>query len=46
VLLALPLAPLCEVACPGPEPAGHPIGTESSSDIDPRWSGLGDLKFE
>ena len=46
VLLALPLAPLCEVACPGPEPEAHPIGTESSSDIDPRWSGLGDLKFE
>jgi uncharacterized protein len=46
VLLALPLAPLCEVACPGPEPEAHPIGTESSDAIDPRWAGLGDLKFE
>jgi uncharacterized protein len=46
VLLALPLAPLCEVACPGPEPDAHPIGTTTSDEIDPRWAGLGDLKFE
>ena len=46
VLLALPLAPLCEDACLGPEPKGHPIGSEESPDIDPRWSGLGELKFE
>jgi uncharacterized protein len=46
VLLSLPLAPLCEVACPGPEPETHPIGTDTSEEIDPRWAGLGDLKFE
>jgi len=46
VLLSLPLAPLCEVACAGPEPKGHPIGTDTSDDIDPRWAGLSDLKFE
>jgi uncharacterized protein len=46
VLLSLPLAPLCEVACQGPEPEGHPIGSDASEDIDPRWSALGDLKFE
>jgi uncharacterized protein len=46
VLLALPLAPLCEVACPGPEPEEHPIGTDTGSSIDPRWSALGELKFE
>jgi uncharacterized protein len=45
-LLSLPLAPLCEVACPGPEPKGHPIGTDEDTSIDPRWSGLGDLKFD
>src|SRR6476659_6507629 len=27
VLLSLPLAPLCEVACAGPEPEHHPIGS-------------------
>lgn len=46
VLLALPLAPLCEVACPGPEPEEHPIGTDAAPNIDPRWSALGELKFE
>ncbi len=46
VLLSLPLAPLCEVACPGPEPESHPIGTDEAPAIDPRWSALGDLKFE
>ena len=46
VLLALPLAPLCEEACPGPEPEGHPIGTSDQPEIDPRWSPLGELKFE
>ena len=46
VLLSLPLAPLCEDACPGPEPESHPLGSEASEDIDPRWAGLGDLKFE
>ena len=46
VLLALPLAPLCEDACLGPEPKEHPIGSDTSPDIDPRWSALGELKFE
>ena len=46
VLLSLPLAPLCEVACAGPEPKGHPIATDAGDDIDPRWAGLSDLKFE
>ena len=46
VLLALPLAPLCEEACPGPEPEGHPIGTAEQHEIDPRWSALRELKFE
>jgi len=46
VLLALPLAPLCEETCPGPEPEEHPIGTTSDDEIDPRWSALGDLKFD
>src|ERR1700716_971561 len=34
VLLSLPLAPLCAVACPGPEPESHPIGTDASEGID------------
>ena len=46
VLLSLPLAPLCEVACAGPEPEQHPIGTGTSDDVDPRWAGLSELKFE
>ncbi|HEV3227169.1 MAG TPA: DUF177 domain-containing protein [Acidimicrobiales bacterium] len=46
VLLSLPLAPLCDEACSGPEPEAHPIGTTAESAVDPRWSALGDLKFE
>lgn len=46
VLLALPLAPLCEASCPGPEPDAHPIGSGDAPEIDPRWSALGALKFE
>ena len=46
VLLALPLAPLCDEACPGPEPEAHPIGTAPDEEIDPRWSALGELKFD
>lgn len=46
VLLSLPLAPLCEDACRGPEPDAHPIGTDAASTIDPRWSALGELKFD
>jgi uncharacterized protein len=46
VFLALPLAPLCAVACAGPEPEGHPIGTADADSIDPRWAALGELKFD
>ena len=46
VLLALPLAPLCEEACAGPEPEGHPIGTGHDEGGDPRWAALAELKFE
>jgi uncharacterized protein len=46
VLLSLPLAPLCEETCAGPDPEQHPIGTEESQAIDPRWSALGELKFD
>jgi uncharacterized protein len=47
VLLALPLAPLCDEACPGPEPDAHPIGTAAAEPVvDPRWSALGELRFD
>ena len=46
VLLALPLAPLCEEACAGPEPEAHPIGAGHDEGTDPRWSALGELKFD
>jgi uncharacterized protein len=47
VLLSLPLAPLCEDACAGPEPEHHPIGTEDDEPpADPRWSALSELEFE
>jgi uncharacterized protein len=46
VLLALPLAPLCEEGCAGPEPERHPLGQDDEPEIDPRWSALGELKFE
>jgi uncharacterized protein len=46
VLLALPLAPLCEDTCQGPEPEGHPIGSGDEQGGDPRWAALRELKFE
>jgi len=46
VLLALPLAPLCEEACVGPEPEGHPLGALPDEGGDPRWAALSELKFE
>ncbi len=50
VLLALPLAPLCDDACAGPDPASHPVATgdeaEGEGEVDPRWSALGELRFE
>lgn len=54
VLLGLPLAPLCGDDCAGPDPEGHPVGASGEPDdgsegeipVDPRWAGLGDLKFD
>lgn len=45
VLLTLPLAPLCEDACAGPDPEEHPVGVEGGapSEPDPRWAALRDL---
>jgi uncharacterized protein len=56
--LALPLAPLCDEACPGPDPDAHPVGTPAEADgeegvdgvdgppADPRWSALDALRFD
>jgi uncharacterized protein len=44
VLLALPLAPLCEEACAGPE--GHPVAEDASPPTDDRWAALRELKFD
>ena len=49
VLLALPLAPLCEEACAGPDPADHPVvvGDGDHGEIDdPRWAALKELRFD
>ncbi|MGI8662011.1 MAG: YceD family protein [Acidimicrobiales bacterium] len=54
VLLALPLAPLCDGACAGPDPQGHPVeveagdqGTETTeAATDTRWSALSELRFD
>ncbi len=46
VLLALPLAPLCEEACAGPEPEGHPLGAGDDVRTDDRWAALDELKFD
>jgi uncharacterized protein len=49
VLLALPVAPLCDQACAGPDPEVHPVLTEVDDDErepDPRWGPLGELKFD
>ena len=49
VLLALPLAPLCEEACAGPDPADHPVvvGDEEGGEVeDPRWAALKELRFD
>jgi len=50
VLLALPLAPLCDGACLGPDPGGHPVEV-AADDVpanggDPRWAALSDLRFD
>ena len=45
--LALPLAPLCDDACPGPDPEAHPVGTgDSEPAADPRWSALDSLRLD
>jgi uncharacterized protein len=55
--LALPLAPLCDEACGGPDPGGHPVGVEDEADAaaedadaepsaDPRWAALDQLRFD
>jgi uncharacterized protein len=46
VLLALPLAPLCEEACAGPEPEDHPLGAGDEPVPDDRWAPLKELKFD
>ncbi len=46
VLLALPLAPLCEEACAGPEPDEHPLGAGEEPRRDDRWAALEQLKFD
>jgi uncharacterized protein len=56
--LALPLAPLCDEACAGPDPEDHPVtvedgdegheanGTNGGPPSDPRWSALDALRFD
>jgi uncharacterized protein len=51
--LALPLAPLCDESCPGPDPEAHPVTTapdEGDADQvpagDPRWGALDTLHFD
>ena len=45
--LALPLAPLCDETCAGPDPEDHPVRTgEAEPPADPRWSALDSLHFE
>jgi uncharacterized protein len=56
--LALPLAPLCDDACAGPDPEDHPVtvedgteddganGTNGEGPADPRWSALDALRFD
>jgi uncharacterized protein len=50
VLLALPVAPLCDEACVGPDPEEHPVVVDSGPDeappADARWSALSDLRFD
>ena len=45
VLLTLPLAPLCEDACAGPDPEAHPVSVQGDAPAEPdsRWAALRDL---
>ncbi|HEX6425420.1 MAG TPA: YceD family protein [Acidimicrobiales bacterium] len=54
--LALPVAPLCDEACAGPDPEAHPVTTAPDPDDgsdgdgaparDPRWGALDALRFD
>jgi uncharacterized protein len=55
--LALPLAPLCDEACAGPDPEDHPVSVDEDSEAhgadgtsgapsDPRWAALDALRFD
>jgi uncharacterized protein len=45
--LALPLAPLCDESCPGPDPEAHPVVVDDDEPAaDPRWSALDSLHFD
>lgn len=55
--LALPIAPLCDEACAGPDPEGHPVTVALDADevdgdgsdsppADPRWGALDALHFD
>lgn len=54
VLAALPLAPLCEEGCAGPDPERFPTTTEDDAAraaadepvADPRWAALSELRFD
>jgi uncharacterized protein len=46
VLLALPVAPLCEDSCAGPDPDDYPVAADGAEAPDPRWSALRDLHFD
>lgn len=47
--LALPLAPLCDEACGGPDPGGHSLEIEDDDVPEPRdlrWAALDELRFD
>lgn len=49
--LALPLAPLCDEGCAGPDPVAHPVAPAGDDDqgeppADPRWAALDALRFD
>ena len=50
--LALPIAPLCDEACAGPDPEAHPVTVapddegEPAPPGDPRWGALDALHFD
>jgi len=53
VLASLPIAPLCDEACPGPDPERFPTVSEVELDDaddgpapDPRWAALSELTFD